>query len=556
LLVAIRAVLKIGAAYLPLDPEYPTERLAYLLADAAGARQGDGGVTRLLSQTHLAEQLPAVALTITWVDGCDYKTMPTTNPATAVTPADPFYQIYTSGSTGQPKGVVVPHRGVANTIRALAQKIRLGPGDRLFAFVPLGFDAAAIDLFAPLSCGAAVVLHPTPTRLSATELLAAYRHYGVTVAHLITAPWQALVHNLAHQGERFPAHLRVCLTGGEKPTAQTLRTWADLADHEMLFVSSYGPSEASIIASTYITTNHAVRQAPPIVIDLGEPLPNVALYLLDAAGQPVPDGVTGELYIGGSGVAQGYWQRQALTAERFLSPLPPLPPPNLPQIGGGTEALLTSSRLPPQAGEGWGGVGVGRIYRTGDLARRRADGRYEFVGRADNQVKIRGFRIELGEVEEQIKGLPGVHEAVVMAVAVSEGDKRLVAYVQPVAETITAHTLAEALKQRAPAHLLPAAWVLLTAWPLTPNGKIDRQRLPAPTFASTAETYVAPRTPLEATLATIWQAVLGLETVSVTSNFFELGGHSLSATQVVARIQQRLGLAVALRTLFDQPTIA
>jgi amino acid adenylation domain-containing protein len=556
LLVAILAVLKIGAAYLPLDPEYPTERLAYLLADAAGARQGDGGVTRLLSQTHLAEQLPAVALTITWVDGCDYKTMPTTNPATAVTPADPFYQIYTSGSTGQPKGVVVPHRGVANTIRALAQKIRLGPGDRLFAFVPLGFDAAAIDLFAPLSCGAAVVLHPTPTRLSATELLAAYRHYGVTVAHLITAPWQALVHNLAHQGERFPAHLRVCLTGGEKPTAQTLRTWADLADHEMLFVSSYGPSEASIIASTYITTNHAVRQAPPIVIDLGEPLPNVALYLLDAAGQPVPDGVTGELYIGGSGVAQGYWQRQALTAERFLSPLPPLPPPNLPQIGGGTEALLTSSRLPPQAGEGWGGVGVGRIYRTGDLARRRADGRYEFVGRADNQVKIRGFRIELGEVEEQIKGLPGVHEAVVMAVAVSEGDKRLVAYVQPVAETITAHTLAEALKQRAPAHLLPAAWVLLTAWPLTPNGKIDRQRLPAPTFASTAETYVAPRTPLEATLATIWQAVLGLETVSVTSNFFELGGHSLSATQVVARIQQRLGLAVALRTLFDQPTIA
>jgi amino acid adenylation domain-containing protein len=540
--VTLLAVLKSGAAYLPLDPDYPTERLAYLLAD--------GGVTRLLTQSQLADRLPATALPITWVDQLDLSAQPTSNPMTAVTLDDPFYQIYTSGSTGQPKGVVVPHRGVANTIRALAHKIGLGPSDRLFAFVPLGFDAAAIDLFAPLSGGAAVVLHPTPTRLSATELLAAYRRYGVTVAHLITAPWQTLVHNLAHQGERFPTHLRVCLTGGEKPAAQTLRTWADLADHEMLFVSSYGPSEASIIASTYITTNHAVRSAPPTVIDLGEPLPNVALYLLDEAGCPVPDGVTGELYIGGSGVAQGYWQRPALTAERFL------PPPSLPQTGGGTEALLTSGRLPPQAGEGWGGVGSGLLYRTGDLARRRLDGSYEFIGRADNQVKIRGFRIELGEVEEQIKGLPGVHEAVVVAVAGSEGDKRLVAYVQPVTETTTAHTLAEALKERAPAHLLPAAWVLLTEWPLTPNGKIDRQRLPAPTFAPTAETYVAPRTPLEATLATIWQAVLGRETVSVNSNFFALGGHSLSATQVVARIQQTLGLTVALRTLFDQPTIA
>ena len=593
LLVAILAVLKIGAAYLPLDPAYPTERLAYLLTDAAGTRQGDGGVTRLLSQTDLAERLPAVGLPVTWVDCCACQGMPTTNPATPVTPDDPFYQIYTSGSTGQPKGVVVPHRGVANTIRSLVQKIRLGPGDRLFAFVPLGFDAAAIDLFAPLSCGAAVVLHPTPTRLSATELLTAYRHYGVTVAHLTTAPWQTFVHNLAYQGERFPAHLRVCLTGGEKPAAPTLRTWADLADHEMLFVSSYGPSEASIIASTYITTNHAVRSAPPAVIDLGEPIPNVALYLLDEAGRPVPDGVTGELYIGGSGVAQGYWQRPTLTAERFLSPLPPLPPPNLPQIGGGTEASSTSGqlppqtgegwggvqppprpegsrpqsgggteasstngRLPPQIGEGWGGVGVGLLYRTGDLARRRLDGRYEFIGRTDNQVKIRGFRIELGEVEEQIKGLPDVQEAVVLAVPGTEGDKRLVAYVQPVAATTTAHALAEALKQRAPAHLLPAAWVLLTAWPLTPNGKIDRQRLPTPTFAPTAETYVAPRTPLEATLAAIWQAVLGLETVSVTSNFFDLGGHSLSATQVVARLQQTWGGAVALRTLFDQPTIA
>lgn len=519
LVAAVLAVLKIGAAYLPLDPDYPAERLAYLLADA--------GAACLLTQSPLVAGLPTTGLPFYCLDQLDHSGLPTTNPVSAVTPADPFYQIYTSGSTGLPKGVVVPHAGVANTIQSLARRIELGPGDRLFAFVPLGFDAAALELFAPLICGAALVLHPTPTRLSATELLAAYRNYGVTVAHLSTAAWQQWVHNLALQGERCPAHLRVCLTGGEKPAPQSLRTWADLADHEMRFVSSYGPSEASIIATTYVTTNRAVRAATPPQIGLGEPLPNVAFYLLDEGGELAPTGVPGELYIGGIGVANGYWQRPDLTAEHFVE---------RPTFGPADQRL--------------------RLYRTGDLARRLPDGSYAFVGRADSQVKIRGFRIELGEIESQIKQLPGVREAVVVASTAEAGDKRLVAYVQPVDEGINQQTLATALQRRLPLHLLPAAWVLLTTWPLTPHGKIDRGQLPPPMFTTPPEAYIAPSSPLENKLADIWQAVLGVAAVSVTSNFFDLGGHSLSATQVAARMQQELGLAVALRTLFDKPTIA
>lgn len=540
LVAAVLAVLKIGAAYLPLDPDYPAERLAYLLADA--------GAAGLLTQSPLVAGLPTTELPVYCLDQLDRSSLPTTNPASAVTPADPFYQIYTSGSTGLPKGVVVPHAGIANTIQSLARRIELGPGDRLFAFVPLGFDAAALEIFAPLICGAALVLHPTPTRLSATELLAAYGHYGVTVAHLSTAAWQQWIHNLALQGARCPAHLRVCLTGGEKPAPQSLRTWADLADHEMLFVSSYGPSEASIIATTYVTTNRAVQTAAPTQIGLGEPLPNVAIYLLDEAGELAPIGVPGELYIGGIGVATGYWQRPDLTAERFVtipSAIRPSPPPGLPLAGGTVPAPAR------------GGLGRGtRLYRTGDLARRLADGSYEFIGRADSQVKIRGFRIELGEIESQLKQLPGVREAVVVAITAESGDKRLVAYVQPVAEGINQQAIAAALQHRLPPHLLPSAWVVLATWPLTPNGKIDRGQLPPPTFTTPPEAYVAPATPLEQRLAAIWQAVLGVAAVSVTSNFFDLGGHSLSATQVVARIQQELGLAVALRTLFDKPTIA
>lgn len=520
LVVAILAVLKSGAAYLPLDPDYPPQRLAYLLTDAAASL--------LMTESAIAGQLPPFDGPTYWLDQLDVTTQQSTNPPVHVEPSDPFYQIYTSGSTGLPKSVVVAHQGVANTIQATARLIALGPGDRFFQFVPIGFDAAAIDLFAPLSCGAALVIHPHPTQLADHELLAIWTQTQVTVTNFATARWQQLVNNLALQQERFPVCLRVFLTGGEKPSPQVLRTWAALGDHPMIFVSSYGPSEASISALIYQTTNTAVQAEPPTSIPLGQPLPNVQIYLLDGAQQPVPIGVPGELYIGGVGVGQGYWQRPELSAERFVA----------------APAWLGDQSAPA------------RLYRTGDLARQFADGRYEFMGRVDTQVKIRGFRVELGELEGQLKQLPGVREAVVLAVATADQEKRLVAYVQTAEGSTTPQQLAAQLQELLPPHLLPAAWLMIEAWPLTPNGKIDRQQLPAPTFATTAAVPVAPRTPGEEALAAIWQEVLGLDAISVTRNFFELGGHSLTATQVVARIRRQWGVSLPLRTLFDQPTIA
>jgi amino acid adenylation domain-containing protein len=523
LMVAVLAVLKCGAAYVPLDPDYPAERLRFLIEDAQ--------VTLLITTAALAGVLPAEAAEMLLLDTLDLTALPPTNPSIMVTPTDPFYQIYTSGSTGLPKGVLVPHRGIANTIQATARAIDLQPGDRFLQFVPVGFDAAAIDFFAPLSCGAAIVIHPAPTRLADHELLAICSQYRVTVSNFSTARWQQLVANMALQGLRFPAALRIFLTGGEKPSAQILQTWATLADHEMLFVSSYGPSEASISTSMFVTTSHAVQQAPPTTIHLGRPLPNVAFYLLDAAQQMVPPGAPGELYIGGIGVTPGYWQRPELTAERFIE-------------------------LPAFAGDGT----PLRLYRTGDLARwLSAAGEppiCEFVGRVDGQVKIRGFRMELGEIEGQLNALPGVRMAVAVARATEGGDKQLVAYVQPVDGTVTQAALAAALKARLPAHMVPAAWVLLDRWPLTPNGKIDRSALPVPSTIDAAGDYVAPRTEVEATLVAIWQEVLAVSPIGVTTNFFDLGGHSLNATQVVARIGQQLGHTIPLRTLFEQPTIA
>ncbi len=546
--IATLAVLKSGAAYLPLDSAYPAERLAYMIDDAA--------VALLITAGAVVDRLPTARLPLLLIDQVELTAMPITNPPIAVAPSDPFYQIYTSGSTGLPKGVLVAHAGVANTIQATARKVAMQPADRLLQFIPVGFDAAALDLFLPLTSGASIVLHPQPTQLAAHELLELCCQQGVTIVNFSTAAWQQWVNNLALQGARFPSHLRLFLTGGEKPAVQTLQRWATLADHEMIFVSSYGPTEASITATIYLTTNHAVRRVVPALIPLGEPLPNVAIYLLDAACQPVVDGAPGELYIGGVGVNNDYWQRPALTAERFI-------------------------RLPPFAGEA-ATTPPRRLYRTGDLARRLADGTFEFVGRVDTQVKIRGFRVELGEVENQIRQLPGVRAALVLTVAGSNGnedDKQLVAYVEPAAEYPTPALPASGegesrssparrgdwagvtqwaalLKERLPTHMRPVAWVTVTEWPLTSNGKIDRQALPAPSFATVEESYVAPSTPLESTLAAIWQEVLGIEQIGVTTSFFALGGHSLSATQVVARLQQQLGVAVTLRTLFDKPTIA
>ncbi|MCB0080764.1 MAG: amino acid adenylation domain-containing protein, partial [Caldilineaceae bacterium] len=541
MLVAILAVLKSGAAYVPVDPDYPTERLAYLFDDAQ--------VTLLLTQSHLAGQLPTGNLPVYLVDQtAHYADQPSYNPVATVGPNDPIYQIYTSGSTGLPKGVVVSHIGVANTVQAIAQTIELAAGDRMLQFVPFSFDAAALEFFATLSCGATLVLHPNPTRLTANELYTLCQDEQITVVNFTVALWQQWVDNLADQGLRFPDHLRVFLVGGDKPTAQALCTWAQLADHPIIFLCSYGPTEASITTTIYVTTNEEVRRHPPTTITLGHPLPNTAIYILDAHQQLAPIGVAGELYIGGIGVAQGYWRRPELTEERFLTSLPAL------QQTLAAPSLMRKGAMPPHMmGNSPQGM---RFYRTGDLARWLPDGRCEFVGRVDTQVKIRGFRVELGEIETQLKQLPIVREAVVMALEFGGQDKRIVAYVQPADAEIQQSSVAAALQKSLPSHMWPSAWVMMAEWPLTPNGKLDRAALPAPALRDQSETFVAPTTQLEIELAAIWQSVLHIEAISVTSNFFDLGGHSLLATQVAARIQQKLGVALPLRTFFEKPTIA
>jgi len=513
--IAVLGVLKAGAAYIPLDPDYPRERLLYIIEDAQAhlvLTTSDG-----LALSTLATELGDL------VTDC----VDTPHIANVNQPDDPFYLIYTSGTTGQPKGVVVLHRGMANTLHAMQKIAVMCADDRMLQFIPLGFDAAAQDIFLPLMSGAAAVIHPHPTQLSATEYLELCQRHRISIAHMAVAPFEQWLGNLAAQGLQIPSHMRLVMTGGEKPSLAALQLWAQLATHDMRYVCAYGPSEASIVASAFVTSSHTVRQQSPERIDLGSVLPNVSLHVVDAQDQLAPIGVAGELLIGGIGVSAGYWQRDDLTAQRFADGLP---------------ALQT----------------VERFYRTGDLARRLADGSIEFVGRADTQVKIRGFRLELGEIEAQLKQLPHVREAVLLARAFEDAsrDKRLVAYIQLKNADVLLSELAATLKQRLPAHMQPSFWVRIDEWPMTPNGKLDRNALPQPELADIVQAYVVPRTALEQDLAQIWQAVLALPQVGVESSFFDLGGHSLSATQVVSRVRQQFNVDVPLRVMFESPTIA
>ena len=525
MVLAVLGAMKAGAMYVPLDPDYPAERLAFVLEDAQ--------VALVLAQKHLVGNVAGGAVGIdALLDGLQTPhPQPLSQGERGAT--KPIYMIYTSGSTGQPKGVVVMHKGVANTVQAISQTVKMGVGDRFLQFAPFGFDVSAMQMFTTLTSGATLVLHREVTQLSVNELHALCDAQGVTVLDLPVALWQQWVDTLTAQGLQFPQHLRASLTGGDKTTPQILQAWAKLADHEMTFLCSYGPTEASITTTTFVTTNYEVNRNPPSVIPLGNTLPNTAIYILDGRGQLAPVGVAGEVFIGGAGVAQGYWQQAVLTRERFLTSLP-----------------AVSAHL--------NGTSPKRFYRTGDLARWLPDGRCEFMGRADTQVKIRGFRIELGEIETQIKALPQVSEAVVLVISFDGGDKRIVAYYQPSDAQTTQAELTTALRGVLPPHMLPNFWVRMQTWPLTPSQKLDRNALPKPdlTNATHGVEYVAPRNAVEHKLAAIWQEVLGLAQVGVESDFFDLGGHSLLATQIVSRVRKVYGLDFPLRSLMESPTVA
>jgi amino acid adenylation domain-containing protein len=504
MVVAVLGILKAGGAYVPIDPAYPAERQAYMLDNA--------GAPVVLSQEHLQAGLPAGDRAVVLLDR-DWPAisrMPDDAPEVVVSPTDLSYVIYTSGSTGEPKGVQLPQRALANLLATMRETPGLGTQDVLLAITTLSFDIASLELLLPLICGARVVVAPTEATTDPNALIELLERSAATVMQATPTTWKMLV----EAGWAGRPGLKA-ITGGEALTAALA---GELLARGLELWNGYGPSETTIYS-----TRARVRDAERIVI--GRPVANTTLYVLDEAMQPVPVGVPGELWIGGIGLARGYRGRPDLTAERFV-------------------------RNP------FDSRGDARIYRTGDVVRYLPDGDVEYIGRADHQVKVRGFRIELGEVEAGLRRHQGIRDAVVVAREDDTGDTTLVAYLTADTPAPDASELRALLQRTLPDFMIPSAFVALAAFPLTPNGKIDRKALPAPddTSRATGE-YVAPRTELERALAEIWQQVLTIERVGAHDDFFALGGHSLLATKLVSRVQERLRADVPLRAVFEAPTL-
>ncbi|MFG3302960.1 amino acid adenylation domain-containing protein [Micromonospora chersina] len=515
LVAGLLGVLKAGGAYLPLDPEYPADRLAFMVTDA------DAPV--VLVQEHLRDVLPATAATVLALDDATvWADQPATDPAPTAGPEHLAYVIYTSGSTGRPKGVPNTHRGIVNRLDWMQKTYGLGADDAVLQKTPASFDVSVWEFFWPLRTGARLVLAKPGGHKDAgylRDLLVAER---ITTAHFVPS---MLTVFLAEEGvEAATALRRVICSGEELPLASAVDftarlPWCGL--HNL-----YGPTEAAID----VTAWHCdpARLAEVSGVPIGAPIANLRLHVLDPAGVECPVGVAGELHIGGVGLARGYHRRPALTAEKFV----------------------------PDAFSGEPGA---RLYRTGDLARwvvgPDGTGVIEFLGRIDHQVKLRGLRIELGEIESALREQPGVTETAVIVREDSPGDKRLTAYLVGPAEHAA---LKAALKETLPEYMVPAAFVTLDALPLTPNGKLDRRALPAPVVTREASVaLVEPRDDTERTLAAIWSEVLGVDTLGIDDDFFDLGGHSMLATQVVAKIRKAElgGRAVGVMDLFQQRTI-
>ncbi|HEX6293170.1 MAG TPA: amino acid adenylation domain-containing protein, partial [Herpetosiphonaceae bacterium] len=523
LIVALLAVLKAGGCYVPLDPAYPSARLRWLCADSQ--------VALVLTQPRLAATLPVSAVPTLCLDHewARIAAQPTTACAATLSAEQIAYVIYTSGSTGMPKGVLVPHRGVLSNLTWRQATWPLEAEDRVLLNYSISFDPSVWNIFWPLSAGAALVLVGPEERYDSAALVRVMAEAGITVYGASPSQHAVL---LEEPGITACTRLRYVVSGGERLTAEVQARW--FARLQATLCNAYGPTEATIDTTYWLCPPEAEPQ-PAL---LGQPIPNVQVYVLDAHLNPVPIGVEGELYIGGVSVARGYHQRPDLTAEKFV------PDPFSGAVGA-------------------------RLYRTGDLARYRADRQLEFLGRIDGQVKLRGFRIELGEIETVLTRHEAVREAVVLLREDAPGDPRLVAYVVArsgirsqesagVPPTPLAPALRTYMQEHLPDYMVPSAFVVLDALPLTPNGKVDRKALSVPEHSRSelAHTFVAPRTLLERQIADLWAAVLKVERVGIHDNFFALGGHSLLATQVASRVRQHTGREVPLRLLFEAPTVA
>jgi len=515
--VALLGVLKAGGAYVPLDPAYPRDRLA--------AMRDDAGLTVILTQQHLMAQFAAPGVTLVDLDADPYAGHGEGRPGVAVGPENAAYVIYTSGSTGRPRGVVATHGGLANHALAAADLFGLAAGDRVLQFASLSFDIAVEEVFPAWSRGAAVVLRGGDETLEPARFHAEVESKGVTVLDLPTAYWHAWVNDLAARGGSLPGSLRLVVVGGEKASASALGRWRSVGGDRVRWLNTYGPTEATVIATAY---EPAGADDSGGEVPIGRPIRNARVYVLDDRRRPAPLGVPGELFLGGRGVARGYLGRPGATAERFL------PDP-----------------FDPVAGS--------RMFRTGDRVRWRADGELEFLGRTDDQVKVRGYRVEPGEVEAAILAHPGVRSAAVVAAPDASGALALIAYaVAEPGAAVTPEALARSLRAILPGPMAPSRIALLNALPMTPSGKVDRRSLLDLTGPDSGlvSTTLAPRDDLEASLAAVWEDVLGVRPVGVTDDFFELGGHSLLAIRLLARVEEVFGRRLALAALFLGPTVA
>ncbi|MGF1630369.1 MAG: amino acid adenylation domain-containing protein [Kiloniellaceae bacterium] len=508
MVVGLLGIMKAGGAYIPVDPSYPADRVAYMLEDS--------GTKVILTEASLVARLPASTAQVLCLDRDwpEIAKQPDDAPSAIAGAGDRAYIIYTSGSTGRPKGVEIPHRALVNFMCSLRDQPGLRPEDRLLAVTTLSFDIAGLELYLPLVVGATVVLASRSLAGDGRLLAEALEKDAITVMQATPATWRLLL----QAGWSGKPDLRI-LCGGEtlprELAEQLLPRCAQLWN-------LYGPTEATIWSTLHLVESGS---GP---VSIGRPIANTEIQILDETLRPVAPGEAGELFIGGEGLARGYFKRPELTAERFLD-----------------HPLEASNDR--------------RLYRTGDLAKYRPDGMLEHLGRVDFQVKVRGFRIELGEIEATLEQQPEVSQAVVLAREDRPGDKQLVAYVTTMADAKpTSRALREALSARLPDYMVPGLFVFLDAFPLTPNGKVDRNALPAPAAgrAALTEPYVAPRNEGEERLAALWSDVLRVEKIGVEDNFFELGGDSLKVAQVATRIRETFQVDMPLRLMFEHPTVS
>ncbi len=516
--LALVAIHKAGGAYVPLDPDYPQERLAYMVEDSSiGLLLADVPSRERLQ---LSTPLPCVVLE----PGNDWLSAWPAEPlANLAAPENLAYVIYTSGSTGMPKGVAIDHHALSVFCQVAGDYSRLSPNDRVLQFATFSFDGFIEQFFPPLAQGACVVLRDLRLWDTATLLDEINRH-DVTVADLPAAYWRLLA--LERRAPEAYGRLKQIHVGGEAVPEDALRAWLADGPTAVRLLNTYGPTEATVVATTYDCSQMTPQQISQGGVPIGRAIPGRSLHALDDGLAPTPVGVPGELFIGGAGcLARGYHQRPSLTAERFI------PDPFDP-------------------------VGGGRLYRTGDLGCYDENGQLAYRGRADHQVKVRGFRIELGEIEQYLRAHPDVREATVLAIDLPAG-KQLCAYAVPVEghDGDLRLALKHYLKASLPDYMIPSYLVTLPSMPLTPSGKLDRKALPLPDPSQPQHDYEAPQTERQQQLANIWAQLLSVARVGLNDNFFELGGHSLLAAQAVSRINVELGLDIPLRLIFTHPEL-